>query len=98
MMDHSKCEHPRTPKDRAKCRRSNGIVSSNAGTATARVLSMDKVDKEEHPVDRDRQCHNCHLRKISTEGHDRVNNMLRWVCDKCIYILDPHQPIIEKVV
>lgn len=98
MMDHSKCEHPRTPKDRAKCRRSNGIVSSNAGTATARVLSMDKVDKEEHPVDRDRQCHNCHLRKIAHKGRDRVNNMIRLVCDKCYYILDPNQLIEAKEV
>lgn len=92
MIDHSRCDHERSSKARAKCRRDNGATPRKSG-ATPRALNLPKDDEDVRPKDRDRQCHNCHLRLIEWKGKDRVNDMLRYVCTKCKYILDPAQSI-----
>lgn len=86
MLDHSKCDHPRTPAGRSKCRRAHGVGSKRTG-ATPRVLNMD-TDEEKRPADRARCCHNCGVRLIEWSGTIPVSGMFIFTCTKCKYLIN----------
>jgi hypothetical protein len=85
-MDHSKCDHPRTPAGRSKCRRANGVSTPRTKLATTRVLDLDD-EKEDRPADKARCCYNCGVRKIEWKGTIPVSGMFLFTCEKCKYLI-----------
>lgn len=87
-IDHSNCDHAATSSARAKCRRSGGNAENGQG-ATTRTINFkgSGAAKARTPRDRDKQCDNCGVERIAYKGTDPTNGILRYVGDKCEYIV-----------
>lgn len=89
MISHKDCDHPATSKDRARCRK------ARAGGATPKKVDFSGVERRskdddkygQTPRDRDKQCMNCGIEKISWRGTDPLSGLLLFVGEKCEYIV-----------
>ena len=85
-IDHSKCDHPRTSKGRAWCRR------QREGGATPKTVDMSKagssrVDPPKTPRDKDQECMVCGVERYEYRGSDPLNGILLYVGEKCKYMV-----------
>lgn len=107
MIDHSGCDHPRTSKDRAKCRKlraqagfhpplySLGPPPKVKG-ATSKRIKDDDDNYGQTPARRDMECHKCGVERIIARGTDPISGILLYVGEKCYwYIKDApdRQPV-----
>ena len=84
MINHSNCDHPSTKSARAKCRRylnADGVEFTRSATMRGGGL------KGQVPRDKDKTCDNCGVERITLRGTDPMNGVLRYVGEKCSYIL-----------
>lgn len=87
MIDHSHCDHPRTPSGRAKCRRANGVSTPKAKRgAKIHYLALDDAD-EIRPADKARCCYNCGIRIIEWKGTIPLTGQYVFTCEKCKYLI-----------
>lgn len=96
MIDHSKCDHPRTPSGRSKCRRAHGVGSARNRQATPRVLDLG--EEEKRPADKARCCYNCGVRQIEWRGTIPVSGMMIFTCEKCKYLINKAQDLVAVEV
>lgn len=98
MIDHTKCDHPRTSGARAKCRRGQD-------GSTPKTKKMGKAPRESGAGDRDdnygqtprerwMECDNCGVERIAYRGTDPLTNVVRYVGPKCKYTIQ-HSPDLE---
>lgn len=91
MIDHSKCDHPRTSGARAKCRRGDdpsAPKTKKMGRAPRESGSGDKDDSYgQTPRERWMECDNCGVERITYKGTDALTNVLRYVGPKCLYTI-----------
>jgi hypothetical protein len=86
-IDHSKCEHPRTSKGRAWCRR-----QKDGGGATPKTVDMSragssKVDGPKTPRDKDQECMVCGVERYEYRGTDSLTGILLYTGEKCKYMI-----------
>ena len=95
-IDHSNCDHASSSSARAKCRRelANGTKSPMASTRTINFKGTGAA-KARTPRDRDKQCDNCGVERIAYKGTDPTNGILRYVGDKCEYIVRHAEDRVE---
>jgi hypothetical protein len=102
MIDHSSCDHERTPKARAKCRRARAEGEDSTPKRVKKGASVKELDftpeeKERNrgttPRDRDMQCDVCGIERIVAHGKHRLRDLHMYVGEKCFYYLDPEAEI-----
>lgn len=86
MIDHSRCEHPRTSSARAKCRR------AQAGGQPRQKASTKEVDftgsggaTPQTPRDKGDECHTCGVERIEFAGTDAWTGLSVMVGEKCAW-------------
>lgn len=86
MINHSNCDHPSTSSARAKCRRG----AKGDTPATPKVVDMrdgTPTGRPKTPRDRENQCDNCGVERVTLRGTDPVDGIMKFVGDKCEYIV-----------
>lgn len=90
-INHSDCDHPRTPSARAKCRRQR--AGGAPRLATEKVVDFSTTGTRpprddaygQSPRDRDKECMICGLERIAWRGTEGATGRLLYVGDKCRY-------------
>ena len=95
-IDHSNCDHESSSSARARCRRAQAN-GQDAPTASIRTINFkgSGAAKARTPRDRDKQCDNCGVERIAWKGTDPMNGILRFVGDKCRYIVMRADDLVE---
>lgn len=94
MIDHSKCDHERTSKARARCRRQQVGGKDRASTRTVDFSKGGGGKKASTPRDRDKQCDICGVERITMRGTPPLENIMLYVGDKCSYYLNDATDIV----
>jgi hypothetical protein len=97
MIDHSKCDHERTSKARAKCRRGD----TSTPRATPKEVDFSKGSGSKAPTtprDKDAACMICGVERWEYRGRDKVADSLLYVGTKCFYYIqqDPKAEVYDK--
>lgn len=89
MIDHSKCDHPRTSSARAKCRRGGGGSSTPRKAASTKEVNFSGSGgaQGQTPRDRDKQCDVCGVERIAYFGLDVVSGVRLYVGERCYYMV-----------
>lgn len=91
MIDHSKCDHPRTSKERAKCRRAqqdgDAPPARKKMGATPREVGGKEDNYGQVPRERWMECDQCGVERITHRGTDPVTGVLRYVGPKCLWTI-----------
>jgi len=97
MINHSNCDHESSRAARAKCRR--GATQGDA--PKRKVMGREKREAGDTdsygqtPRDRDKQCDNCGVEKIAYRGTDPLTGILKFVGEKCEYIVRRSEDRLE---
>lgn len=100
MIDHSKCEHARTSKDRAKCRRAQagGSVKEVDFSSTPKRARGKKDDDDNYgqtPSRKEDECHKCGVEWIKWRGTDPMTGILLFVGDRCKWYIKTSPDLAE---
>ena len=87
MINHSNCDHPRTPSARAKCRRAQQGGSTPKASSKEVDFSKGGGTSGSTPRDRDKQCDVCGVERIVLRGTDPLTGVILSVGEKCSYML-----------
>ena len=93
MINHSNCDHPSTSGARAKCRRaqSDGSTPQRKKMNSAPREKVEKDDSADNygqtPSRRDLECDNCGVERIAYKGTDPLTGIVKYVGEKCYYIV-----------
>lgn len=92
MISHKDCDHPSTSGARAKCRRAKGGATPKQVdfSETGEKQGKRRGGNAEHgqtPRDRDKQCMNCGVERITWKGTDPITGLLLFVGERCEYIV-----------
>lgn len=87
MINHSNCDHPSSSSARAKCRR-----AAKSGDAPVKSREIDMRDstptgRPRTPSDPAKCCDNCGVERIILRGTDPLTGTLKFVGEKCAYIV-----------
>lgn len=104
MINHSNCDHPSTSGARAKCRRAQasgeaGPKRKRMGATPREVGTRDDDNYCQTPNRKDMECHVCGVERITWQGTDPLNHILRFVGDKCRYLIQDAEDLqaVEKL-
>lgn len=97
MIDHSACEHERSPKARAKCRREKSGATPKDVDFTSTPSPRERKPKERKgaPRDKSAECRVCGIEPIAWRGTDPLTGVLLYVGKDCEYYIR-HSPDKEK--
>ena len=99
MIDHSACSHPRTPKDRAKCRKLRAQQGFHPPLyslgpppkARKKGATAKRIDADDNygqtPARRDMECHKCGVERIAYRGTDPISGILLYVGERCYWYI-----------
>jgi len=90
MIDHSRCEHERTSRARAACRkaRANGEAVPQGGASVKEVDFKGSGGAQgSTPRDKDRACVVCGVEPFTARGRDLLNECMLYVGEKCFYMI-----------
>lgn len=89
MIDHSKCEHPRTSSARAKCRRQQAGDDSTPkrkrGGGSVKVIDLGSDGRPQTPRFKSDECHTCGVERIAYSGTDAWTSLPVLVGEKCLW-------------
>jgi hypothetical protein len=88
MIDHSNCDHERTSKARAKCRRAlaNGAEAPKADKKELDFRGSGGVSSKT-PRDKERECMVCGVERFEARGRDMISGSYLYVGEKCMYMI-----------
>lgn len=91
-IDHTNCEHERTSKARAKCRRdlASGATTPKAGKASSKEVDFSGSGGAQGTTPRDRwnACDVCGVERAILKGTPKIEKRLLFVGEKCSYYLN----------
>lgn len=90
MIDHSKCDHPRTSSARARCRRAQSGEPVKKRATPREVGGGGNGAPDNYgqtPRDKADECHKCGVEKIEFRGTDPVSGILLYVGPKCAWYI-----------